>query len=136
MTPKLFNDLKWLKANNPLYTNIAINTDWVEEALCNDPDLFRGLIEQHDTTEECNDTQSERMGSEPTCSLQQDSVQSNMTTFITETQESGDHMDVDESTNLPCIDDEHAQMIRAFDSLRAKASQSGFTIHDVSANAW
>ena len=88
------------------------------------------------TTEECNDTQSDRMGSEPTYSLQQDSVQSNMTTFITETQESGDHMDVDESTNLPCIDDEHAQMIRAFDSLRTKASQSGFTIHDVSANAW
>ena len=131
---KLFNALKWLKANNPLYANIVINTDWVEEALCNDPDLFRGLIEQHDTTDECNDTQSDRMGSEPTCSIQQDSVQSNMTTFVTETQESGDDMDVDESTNLPCIAHEHAQIIRAFDSLRAKANQSGFTIRDVSAN--
>ena len=47
------------------------------------------------------------------------SVQSNTTTVVT-THDSTDNMDVNKSSSLPCIDDDddHAQMIRAFDSLR------------------
>lgn len=36
---KLMIALKWLKYNNPLYANVAINEDWLEEALRKDPDF-------------------------------------------------------------------------------------------------
>lgn len=37
--------LKWLKANNPLYANIAINDDWESEVLSDTTELFSGLIQ-------------------------------------------------------------------------------------------
>ena len=40
--------LRWLKANNPLYADIQINDNWVDEALANDHDLFGGLVRQLD----------------------------------------------------------------------------------------
>ena len=104
VTPeKLLNALKWLKANNPLYAKILINNDWMEEALCNDPDLFSGLINLPD---EQNDTQSDSMECQSSSQKEvSDSVQSNTTTVVT-TQENIDNMDVNESSNLPFIDDD------------------------------
>ena len=31
--------LRWLKTNNPLYANVGINVDWLEEGLTDDKDL-------------------------------------------------------------------------------------------------
>ena len=43
---KLFEALRFLKANNPLYANIDIHEEWVEEAIGNDEELCQYLIEQ------------------------------------------------------------------------------------------
>ena len=131
VTPeKLLNALKRLKANNPLYANIVINNDWVEEALNNDPDLLIGLIQQHDAFDEHNDMQPEPDSMEcesgpqniVSGSIQPNSAMCN-TTVNVRSQEHSNDMDVDDSHDLhvPCVenDDEHA---------------FGFQIHDVSTN--
>ncbi len=43
---KLSNALRWLKANNPLYANIKIVDDWVENAIANDEELVMTMLEQ------------------------------------------------------------------------------------------
>ena len=49
ITPqKLINALKWLKANNPLYADIEINDQWLEQALSSDEELFTSIVEQSD----------------------------------------------------------------------------------------
>ena len=40
--------LKFLKANNPLYSHIDINEEWLEQAFANDDELCKYLIEQND----------------------------------------------------------------------------------------
>ena len=57
VTPeKLTNALRWLKINNPLYADIEVNDDWLEQALASDEDLFSGLIEQPKTCDvHCSD---------------------------------------------------------------------------------
>ena len=49
---RVMNALVWLKSNNPLYANIEINDNWLQESLANDADLFAGLVEQPDTNDE------------------------------------------------------------------------------------
>ena len=41
---RVMNALSWLKTNNPLYADIDINDNWLEESLANDADLFAGLV--------------------------------------------------------------------------------------------
>ena len=41
---KLINVLKWLKVNNPLYTD---DENWVDESQANDIDVFQGLCGNH-----------------------------------------------------------------------------------------
>ena len=36
--------------NNPLYADIDINEQWVEEAMTNDEELYQYLVEQEGTT--------------------------------------------------------------------------------------
>ena len=62
---------RWLKQNNPVYADIDINEEWLEQAVSNDEDLFGGLVEQCDTNDIHNDTDD--MNSEsvlPTCTQQ------------------------------------------------------------------
>ena len=40
--------MKFLKANNPLYSHIDINEEWLEQAFANDEELCKYLIEQND----------------------------------------------------------------------------------------
>ena len=42
---KLLDALRYLKANNPLYADIDINEQWVEEAMANDEELCQYLVE-------------------------------------------------------------------------------------------
>ena len=46
---KVLTALRWLKQNNPLYADIDINEEWLEQALADDQDLFAGLVQQKDT---------------------------------------------------------------------------------------
>ena len=43
---KVINALIWMKANNPLYVNISINNDWINDSLANDTELFTSLTQQ------------------------------------------------------------------------------------------
>ena len=45
---KLLDALRFLKANNPLYADIDVNEQWVEEAMANDEELCQYLVEQDD----------------------------------------------------------------------------------------
>ena len=45
---KLLDALWFLKANNPLYADIDVNEQWVEEAMANDEELCQYLVEQDD----------------------------------------------------------------------------------------
>ena len=59
---KVLCALRWLKQNNPLYADIDINEQWLEQALSNDEDLFGGLVEQcntNDLNSDTDDTNSE-----------------------------------------------------------------------------
>ena len=45
ITPqKPLDALKFLKANNPLYAHIEVNEQWFEQAMANDEDLCKCLI--------------------------------------------------------------------------------------------
>ena len=45
---KILDALSYLKANNPLYADIDINEQWVEETMANDDELCQYLVEQDD----------------------------------------------------------------------------------------
>ena len=45
---KLLDALRFLKANNPLYADIDVNQQWLEEAMANDEELCQYLVEQDD----------------------------------------------------------------------------------------
>ena len=46
---KLNNALRWLKINNPLYADVNVNEQWVDECEANDSDIFHGLVRQPET---------------------------------------------------------------------------------------
>ena len=49
ITPqKPINALKWLKANSPLYADIEINGQWLEQAMSSNEELFTSIVEQSD----------------------------------------------------------------------------------------
>ena len=47
---KVIGALRWLKDNNPLYKDVAINDNWVQDSLANNSDLFTGLTEESTDT--------------------------------------------------------------------------------------
>ena len=57
---KLLDALRFLKANNPLYADIDVNEQWVEEAMANDEELCQYLVEQDDENmdTECEEHES------------------------------------------------------------------------------
>ncbi len=44
---KVLAALEWLKANNPLYRDITINSDWQADAAEDDADLWEAFSSQH-----------------------------------------------------------------------------------------
>ena len=63
ITPqKALDALRFLKAKNPLYVDIAINEEWLEVAIANDSELCECLLEQQDESDmqtcESDDMQS------------------------------------------------------------------------------
>ena len=57
---KVLTALRWLKQNNPLYADIDINEEWLEQAVSN-VDLFSGLVQQCDTNSDTDDMSSESL---------------------------------------------------------------------------
>ena len=48
--------MTFLKANNPLYADVAVNEEWLEAAMANDAELCECLVEQqNDSDEQPND---------------------------------------------------------------------------------
>ena len=41
---KLNNALRWLKAKIPLYADVNVNEQWVNECEANDCDMFQGVV--------------------------------------------------------------------------------------------
>ena len=105
---RVMNALNWLKTNNPLYADIDINDNWLEESIANDADLFAGLVKQPDTNGECNSTEL--------CTQDHDSDHVNTEPTSTT------------SNNLYVGNDD---LLAASSRLQALARENGFTIHDV-----
>ena len=105
---KLNNALRWLKANNPLYADIEINDNWVEEAVVNDCDLFGSLVRQPKSELE---------------QVPQDHAQCDSTNSTGECEPS--------STAVTTNDKLCDELACATKSSSALARQNGFTIHDV-----
>ena len=49
---KLLDALSFLKANNPSYADIDVNTEWLETAMDNDAELGKCLVEQQNDCDE------------------------------------------------------------------------------------
>ena len=98
---KILDALRYLKVNNPLYADIDINEQWVEEAMTNDEELYQYLVEQEDNSmeTECVDDSSDVA----------ESVQ---------------------SEPMECSDDGD-ELSTALQQLKLVASQNSFSVHNV-----
>ena len=99
--------LEALKANNPLYVDIDINEEWLEQAIANDAELCDCLVQQQNDSDV--QTDSPNVAS-----------QSSVANVVFH--------------NVPNMDDEIANedaFSTAVHKLQTIASQNGFTIHDV-----
>ena len=58
ITPqKALNALRFLKAHNPLYAHVELNEQWLEQAMANDEELCKSLIEQNEDMDTgCSDS--------------------------------------------------------------------------------
>ena len=49
VTPEnMMNALRWVKANNPLYADVEIHDDWLDQSFDDDTDLCASLLQQPD----------------------------------------------------------------------------------------
>jgi hypothetical protein len=118
---KVLTALRWLKENNPLYANVDINDEWLDQAMANDDDLFAGMVEQSDDASDMN--------SEPT----QEPVSENCTDCGSTNQPMGN----DGSQSMECcpstgsLPTDNNAFTTAFNVLETVARENGFAIHDV-----
>ena len=105
---KLTNALEWLKANNPLYADVNVNEQWVDDCQTNDNDMFRGLVRQPETNSDCNTPQGH---------TQDDSTNHNEPMECESSMSGG---------NSSCSD-----IAIVFNRLTTLARENGFTVHDV-----
>ncbi|MCG8625789.1 MAG: hypothetical protein MJE68_27790, partial [Proteobacteria bacterium] len=120
--------LRWLKQNNPLYANIDINEEWLEQAVSNDEDLFGGLVAQCDTNDLDNNTDD--MKSESVLCTQQPnepSIDGNSSSnqFV----DKYDSRSMEYHPNSLSSDDNLFSI--AFNVLEQVATENGFAIHNV-----
>ena len=107
ITPlKVLSALVWLKANNPLYADIEINQEWLEQSKIDDVELFSSLLEPTDTNDP-EPMQYEATSSNDTQSEPCEAVSTSCQPIV----DCGDNM--------------------AFTTLQELARDNGFTIHDV-----
>ena len=117
--------LRWLKQNNPLYANIDINEEWLQQAMTNDNDLFAGMVDQReDDASYCGNS----VNSEPT---------QNPTTEHNANSTDNDHnstLDEDGSQTMEyCCSQPNFDnaLTIAFNTVEQAAQENGFVIHNV-----
>ena len=76
---KVLTALRWLEQNNPLYADIDINQEWLEQAKANDEDLCGSLVQQNDASVMCSDANNMNSKSthKPNISIDNGSSRSN-----------------------------------------------------------
>ena len=119
---KVLCALRWLKQNNPLYADIDINEQWLEQALSNDEDLFGGLVEQcntNDLNSDTDDTNSESVL--PTQQPNDEPSIDNGGTSSTQSMECHPHS----------LSIDYDVFTIAFNVLEQEARENGFAIHNV-----
>ena len=104
--------LEALKANNPLYVDIDINEEWLEQAIANDAELCDCLVEQQNDSDV--QTDSPNVAS-----------QSSVANVVCH-----NVPNMDNAIAIECSDNEDALSSCTY-KLETIASQNGFTIHDV-----
>lgn len=102
--------LVWLKNNKPLYANININDNWLEDSLSNDADLFAALVKQPDTSDESSNTEL--------C------IQNHM-------QNRSDHVSMEPTTTASNLTYGNNGFTAASDRLQTLARENGFTVHNI-----
>ena len=119
---RVMNALRWLKANNPLYADIDINEEWLQQALTNDEDLFAGMVEQSDNDD--MDTESEL----PT----QETVGKHNANHIDKDHEpSSTEQPMDTECSPSSLSVDNDALTIASNALERLARENGFTVHDV-----
>lgn len=118
---KVLTALRWLKANNPLYADIEINDEWLEQAMANDDDLFAGMVERTDT-DHMNDSDNDDITSDSVlpdnhCGNANQPMDKDSTHSI-------DHC----PSNLPS---DNGAFTMAFNILERVAREKSFAIHDM-----
>ena len=106
--------LSFLKAKNPLYSDVKVNEEWFEQALTNDEELCKCLVEH---TDQDMDTECEEHDGDQCAGSANNSACDVSTT---------EHMECS-----PGISDGNDLFSLALHELEAKARLSGFSIHDV-----
>ena len=122
---KVLTALKWLKQNNPLYTDIDINEEWLEQAMANDESLCAGL-DQNDTSDVCGNANNMSNGSMlPT---QQPNIEDNSSSVSNQPdKDSTQSMEYCPSNPSSSND----ALTVAFSVLERAARENGFAIHNV-----
>ena len=109
---KLIHALEWLKANNPLYADVHVNMHWAAESQTCDSDLFHGLVMLPETnSHDCVPNNTPQEHTHEPCG-------DPMEWEITEPTHSIFNYGPDE-------------LITASNTLKALATEEGFTVHDV-----
>ena len=123
---KLMNALEWLKANNPLYADVDVNRHWVIESQANDGDLFPSLVRLPETNgDNCVSDNTPQYHTHEQSTSHSDTMECE-TRLTCLTSES--------SFVKPCVhsrlSDGHDELITASITLKALATDKGFTVHD------
>ena len=63
---KVLMALNWLKCNNPLYSSVSVNSDWVNESSVNNSELFNSLTADS-SLHNSSSISDQNSNPEPTC---------------------------------------------------------------------
>ena len=108
--------------NNPLYANISINNDWINDSLANDTELFTSLTQQPNeivSTEELNEIVNTE---EPNEIVNTEELNEIVTT------------EQPELTMEVCTSDQLDIIANAYNMLSSIAQRNGHNIHNVAAD--
>ena len=124
---KVLTALKWLKQNNPLYADIDINEEWLEQAMANDESLCAGLVHQNDTSDMCGNANNMSNGSMlPT---QQPNIEDNSSSVSNQPLDKDSTQSMEYCPSNPSSSNDALTV--AFSVLERAARENGFAIHDV-----
>ena len=117
VTPEnMLNALRWLKANNPLYADVEINAEWLDQSLDNDSDLCTGLVQtEPEVSDELADSSSTTASPSQPCDKPE-----------TASTEAPASVAVHVENNV-----DSDEIATAYGALTAAAEELGFSIHEV-----